>query len=206
MSCSQASTAVVTRHPRHQNLRAALSNLFGFRGQNVSLLFAPDCSAMTTCGTRRWARDAQAWPTAAEAHTCPLHDGRVACLLASARRALTAGILTPERMRQRVQAVAGDRGTTVAEQWQLRDAGRDTYTSAEDALSQLLPAAHRLNDVLAGMLTAGGTQLQLATGPIAVAPHMRKVLRRQRTSSILCNGPADWPLLTLFDRYVTGRR
>jgi hypothetical protein len=35
---------------------------------------------------------------------------------------------------------------------------------------------------------------------------MRQVLRRQRTTSILCNGPADWPLLTLFDRYVTGRR
>ena len=106
-------------------------------------------------------------------------------------------------MRRRVQAVADDRSTTIPELWQLRDAGRDTYTPAEDALGELLPAAHRLNDVHAGMLTADGSQLQLTTGPIAVPPHMRKVLRRQRTASILCNGPADWPLLTLFDRDVT---
>lgn len=151
-----------------------------------------------------WPRGAQSWP--ATAHTCQLHDGRVACLLTSARRELTAGSLTPERMRQRLQAVADEASTTVVELWQLRDAGRDTYTPAEDALVELLPAAHRLNDVHAGMLTAGGAQLQLATGPVTVPPHMRKALLRQRTASILCNGPADWPLLTLFDRYVTGRR
>lgn len=36
-----------------------------------------------------WARDAQPW--SASAHTCPLHDGRVGCLLTAARRGLTAG-------------------------------------------------------------------------------------------------------------------
>ena len=56
------------------------------------------------------------------------------------------------------------------------------------------------------MLTAGGAQLLLTAGPVTVPAHMRKPLLRQRTASILCNGPADWPLLTLFDRYVTGRR
>lgn len=109
-------------------------------------------------------------------------------------------------MRQRLQAVADEASTTVSELWQLRDAGRDTYTPAEDALVELLPAEHRLNDVHADMLTDGGARLQLSTGPVAVPLHMRRVLRRQRTASILCNGPADWPLLTLFDRYITGRR
>jgi hypothetical protein len=98
-----------------------------------------------------------------------------------------------------MQAVADDRDTAVAEVWQLRDA----YTPAEDALGELLPSAHRLNDVHAGMLTDGGARLQLATGPVVVPPHMRKVLSRQRTASILCKGPDDYPLLTLFDRYVT---
>jgi hypothetical protein len=56
------------------------------------------------------------------------------------------------------------------------------------------------------MLTDGGARLQLATGPVPVPPHMRRVLLRQRTASILWNGPADWPLVTLFDRHVTGRR
>jgi hypothetical protein len=71
-----------------------------------------------------------------------------------------------------MQAVADDRDTAVAEVWQLRDA----YTPAEDALGELLPSAHRLNDVHAGMLTDGGARLQLATGPVVVPPHMRKVL------------------------------
>jgi len=71
-----------------------------------------------------------------------------------------------------MQAVADDRDTAVAEMWQLRDA----YTPAEDALGELLPSAHRLNDVHAGMLTDGGARLQLATGPVVVPPHMRKVL------------------------------
>jgi hypothetical protein len=57
----------------------------------------------------------------------------------------------------------------------------------------VLPGAHRLDDVHAGMLTDGGARLQLATGPVVVPPHMRKVLRRQRTASILCNGPDDYP-------------
>jgi hypothetical protein len=83
-----------------------------------------------------------------------------------------------------MQAVADDRDTAVAEVWQLRDA----YTPAEDALGELLPSAHRLNDVHAGMLTDGGARLQLATGPVVVPPHMRKVLSRQRTASILCKG------------------
>jgi hypothetical protein len=64
-------------------------------------------------------------------------------------------------------------------------------TPAEDALGELLPAAHRLNDVHAGTLTDGGARLQLATGPVVVPPHMRKVLRREGTASILCNGPDD---------------
>ena len=73
---------------------------------------------------------------------------------------LTAGTLDSERMRQRMQAVADDRDTAVAELWQLRDAGRDTYTPAEDALGELLPAAHRLNDVHAASwnAVAGGVK------------------------------------------------
>ncbi|MGY1915837.1 hypothetical protein [Blastococcus sp. SYSU DS0973] len=55
----------------------------------------------------------------------------------------------------------------------------------------------------ADMLTAGGAQLLLTAGPVTVPAHMRKPLLRQRTASILCNGPADYPLLTIFDRYVT---
>ncbi|HST99675.1 MAG TPA: hypothetical protein VLJ85_18660 [Geodermatophilus sp.] len=88
-----------------------------------------------------------------------------------------------------MQAVADDRDTAVADVWQLRDA----YTPAEDALGELLPSAHRLNDVHAGMLTDGGARLQLATGPVVVPPHTRKVLSRQRTASILCKGPDDYP-------------
>ena len=53
-------------------------------------------------------------------------------------------------MRERVQAVATDRSTTIPELWHLRDAGRDTYTPAQDAPCELLPAEDRLNDVHAG--------------------------------------------------------
>jgi hypothetical protein len=34
---------------------------------------------------------------------------------------------------------------------------------------------------------------------------MRRALLRQRTTSILCNGPDDYPLLTLLDQYVRDR-
>ena len=56
------------------------------------------------------------------------------------------------------------------------------------------------------MLTAGGAQLPLTAGPVTAPVHMRKPLPRQRTASILCNGPADYSLLTIFDRYVTAGR
>jgi hypothetical protein len=39
-----------------------------------------------------------------------------------------------------------------------------------------------------------------------VPAHVRKPLLRQRIASILCNGPADYPLLAIFDRYVTAGR
>lgn len=84
---------------------------------------------------------------------------------------------------------------------ELRDAGRDTYTPATDALAQLLPAEHRFVDVHAGMLATAGDRLDLPTGAVPVPAHMRRSLMRQRTTSVLCNGPTDWPLLTLFDKY-----
>jgi hypothetical protein len=108
-------------------------------------------------------------------------------------------------MRARLQAVEADRQTTPEEIWDLRDAGRDTYTPAADALARLVPAELTFTDVHTGMLTSSGDRLDLPSGPVAVPPPMRRALLRQRTTSVLCNGPNDYPLLTLFDNYVRPR-
>ncbi|MBN1092809.1 hypothetical protein JKP75_09715 [Blastococcus sp. TML/M2B] len=92
--------------------------------------------------------------------------------------------------------------TDADEVWELRDAGRDPYTPASDALAQLLPADQRFTDVHAGMLGRDGSRLDLRSGPVQVPQRMRHALLRQRTVSVLRNGPADYPLLTLFDKYV----
>jgi len=82
----------------------------------------------------------------------------------------------------------------------LRDAGRDLYTPAPDAISRLLPAEHRLADLHAGMVAADGSWLRTAKGRRIDGPvPMRATLARQRTASTVCNGPGDWPLLTVFD-------
>ena len=85
------------------------------------------------------------------------------------------------------------------------EAGRDTYTPAEDASSNCSRPSIAY-DVHADMLTAGGARLLLTAGAVTVPSHMRKSLLRQRTASILCNGLADYPLLTIFDCYVTAGR
>lgn len=148
-----------------------------------------------------WQRDRRGWPTGRADHGCPTHPTRVSCLLAAARRGLTAGTLDPERMRTRLQQVEADPATDAEEIWELRDAGRDTFTPAEDALSQLVSPDQRFVDVHAGMLSSDGSQLSLPDQQLPVPAHMRRTLLRQRTTSVLCNGPADWPLLTLFDEY-----
>jgi hypothetical protein len=152
-----------------------------------------------------WGRDRTGWPVGRDAHHCPTHPTRASCLLDSARRALTAGMLDTERMRQRLQHVEADPGTYPEEIWELRDAGRDTYTPAADALGRLLNPEDRFTDVHAGMLSADGARLKLPHRTVLVPMCMRRALLRQRTTSILCNGPDDYPLLTLMDQYVPDR-
>jgi hypothetical protein len=49
------------------------------------------------------------------------------------------------------------------------------------------------------MVAADGSWLRTADGQRVIVPTpMRKALVRQRTAATLCNGPGDWPLLTLF--------
>jgi hypothetical protein len=146
---------------------------------------------------------AQDWPLAwrgwAAGRGCPLHAARVQCLLAFTRRELTAARTDPGTVRELVMAVEADPATSPDEVWALRDAGRDCYTPALDAVSRLLPAERRLADLHAGMVASDGSWLRTADGERVVVPApMRKALARQRTASTMCNGPGDWPLLTLF--------
>ena len=58
---------------------------------NQRLTGAADRARRCPAVTQDWWRRGDAtWPTASE-HHCPLHDGRLSCLLTAARRALTAG-------------------------------------------------------------------------------------------------------------------
>jgi hypothetical protein len=85
---------------RRHRPRAALAAVTAYWDQRL----VGAAERARTCPAVRddwWARDAQPWPAAASANTCPRHDGRVVCLLSAARRALTAGTLDSERMRQR---------------------------------------------------------------------------------------------------------
>jgi hypothetical protein len=48
-------------------------------------------------------------------------------------------------------------------------------------------------------VAADGSWLRTADGERVIVPApMRKALARQRTASTMCNGPRDWPLLTVF--------
>jgi len=106
----------------------------------------------------------------------------------------------PATVRRLLMAVEADAATTPDEVWGLRDADRDLYTPALDAVSRLLPAQHRLPDLRAGMVAADGAWLRTTDGRrIDVPASMRAALARQRTVSTGCNGPGDWPLLTVFD-------
>lgn len=148
---------------------------------------------------QQWPMQWSSWPAESTGAACPLHDARVQCLLALTRRALTAARTDPAAVRQLVMAVEADTDTTPEEVWALRDAGRDCYTPALDAASRLLPPAHRLTDLHAGMVAGDGSWLRTSGGQhITVPTPMRKALARQRTASTMCNGPSDWPLLTLF--------
>jgi hypothetical protein len=130
---------------------------------------------------------------------CPLHDGRMRCLLAATRRELTAARTDPATVRALLMAVEADPATSADEVWALRDAGRDLYTPALDAATHLLPSSHALADLHAGMIAADGSWLRTTEGQrIAVPAPMRAALARQHTASTLCNGPGDWPLPTLF--------
>jgi hypothetical protein len=55
------------------------------------------------------------------------------------------------------------------------------------------------------MLAPDGARLLLPDRTLPVPTHMRRALLRQRTTPIPCNGPADYPLLALFDQYVRDR-
>lgn len=152
------------------------------------------CPAVADVWPMTWA----GWP-ATTIGACPLHAGRVRCLLAATRRELTAAGTDPATVRALLMAVEADPTTTPDEVWVLRDAGRDLYTPALDAASRLLPPSHRLADLHAGMVAPDGSWLRTADGErIIVPPPMRAALARQRTASTMCNGPGDWPLLTMF--------
>lgn len=151
---------------------------------------------------RWWAGNiAAVWSTLTP--ECPVHDGRIACLLNGARAALTAAARSPRQVRDALIAIDCDGSTTPAECWQLRDAGRDAFTPAQDSLGQLLAVEDQFHDVHANALTPDGGALTTPAGRVAPVPvEMRRALLRQRTHSIMCNGPDDWPLLTMFDNYV----
>jgi hypothetical protein len=156
-------------------------------------VLAHRCPAVANAWPMTW----RGWPTAQVG--CALHGDRVHCLLAATRRELTAARTDPGSVRTLLMAVEDDAATTPDHVWALRDSGRDLYTPALDAVSWLLPADHRLVDLHAVMVAADGSPLSTSDGRSVIVPvPVRTALARQRTASTMCNGPGDWPLLTLF--------
>lgn len=98
-------------------------------------------------------------------------------------------------MRRLLAAVQADPQTMQDEVWALRDAGRDSYTPAMDAVSRLLPPSYRPADLAA----AERSWLRTTDGEPHHDPEpMRPALAWQRNATTLCRGPGDWPLLTIF--------
>jgi hypothetical protein len=164
---------------------------------HTRLVTAPARARRCPAVADEWPMTWAGWP--ANARACGLHGARVRCLLAATRRELTAVCTDPATVRHLLAAVEVDPETTPDEVWALRDAGRDLYTPALDAVTRLLPPQDRLVDLHAGMVAADGSWLRTTGGQRIIVPApMRAAVARQRTASTLCNGPADWPLLTVF--------
>jgi hypothetical protein len=92
--------------------------------------------------------------------------------------------------------------------WRLYELGRDTYTPAVTALRMTLPPAAALDEVLVRDAAEDGTSVCLAGSAYAVPAHAQPAVRRQRLASTICNGPGDYPLLTILHELprVPGRK
>jgi hypothetical protein len=172
---------------------------------DARLAGAPDrvqrCPAV---GDEWTSRPWSGWPATVAEHRCDLHESRARCLLAAARREVTAARLDADELRRLLGAVEVDADTTADEVWALRDAGRDLYLAALDVVTRVLPGHHRLAAVHTSMVAGDGSWLQAPDGQRHAVPvPMRAALARQRTVATMCNGPGDWPLLTLFDELPT---
>ncbi|GAA2735202.1 hypothetical protein GCM10009867_17020 [Pedococcus aerophilus] len=132
-------------------------------------------------------------PTACDDHT---EAGRVACLLAKLRRALTTGDATPTAARARLTDYTNHPDTTVTDRWHLTAAGRDLYTPGLDALRRTHPDAE---DTTLADIPHDGSHITLRGHDIPVHQDHQPALARLRTSRHLAGCLPHEPVAGLFD-------
>jgi hypothetical protein len=157
----------------------------------------PECQAPDAAWWLEPLDHDQPLPSGCAHHTNELGSGRIDCLLAWLRRALTAGHLAPGIARRRLAEYADHPDTTVADRWALTAAGRDLLTPGADALRLTHPAgaAATLADV-----DADGAAVRVRGRPVAVAPEMRLAIARLRTSRRLAGCLSHELMYGLFDQ------
>ena len=132
---------------------------------------------------------------------CPDHadqtpgTGRVACLLAGLRRALTAGTTSAAAARARLIELTNHPETTVADRWTLTAAGRDVYTPGIDALIQTHPKAHQ---VTLGDVATDGSVVRVDGSEVQVDSMRRAAIARLRTSRQLAGCLPGEPINGIF--------
>ncbi|KQV71259.1 hypothetical protein ASC64_04220 [Nocardioides sp. Root122] len=139
----------------------------------------------------------QPLPVGCAHHANDLGSGRIDCLLAWLRCALTAGHLAPGIARRRLAEYAEHPAATVADRWALTAAGRDLLTPGADALRLTHPTAPAAT--LADVET-DGSSVRIGGDLVAVAPEMRLAIARLRTSRRLAGCLKHEPMYGLFDQ------
>lgn len=128
------------------------------------------------------------------------HTNRAHCLGRAVGRGVSSGTLSAEEGRALLIGVLERPSTTVEDQWAMREFGRETFNPARDALRLILPSSVDPRAVRVRDLAPDATSVAALGRSFAVPAPLQPALRRQRTHTIFCNGPDDYPLLSVFER------
>ena len=143
---------------------------------------------------RTWWINGGRWPITQR--PCSVHRQRIDCLLAAARRQLTAGDIAPKHVRTTLSRIFEQLDSTVDDWWAVTAASRDLLTPGLDALTHLAVdgTSARLGD-----LNWAGEWVNPDRDLHVPAPK-RGALARLRTSRVMAGCLPEEAVLGIFDQ------